>query len=210
MAKTAQELLAQKKFDPLLGELVDTLGCDDAAQLWVRAERRLDALLAGTQELPELERAHVCDFIYPTCALYLELSAVLGREQALDTLMAFAHNLALENRQHFAAITSTRLGARFFIWAFGALQPLLFGTNAGFEVTQGEATTDHVHFEISSCPYQRHTAALGVPELCNLFCTNDDIIYGNLPNVRFSRNGTLGRGAAVCDFDVQAAFSQSD
>ncbi len=51
MAKTAQDLLAQKKYDPLLGELVDTLGCDDAAQLWARAERRLDALLTGALDL---------------------------------------------------------------------------------------------------------------------------------------------------------------
>ncbi len=64
------------------------------------------------------------------------------------------------------------------------------------------STLVNTHFDIVGCPYQRVTAELGVPEICNLFCTNDDIIYGDLPGIRFSRSGTLGRGDAVCDFDV--------
>ena len=203
MAKNARELFEQKKYDPLVATLVDRLGVDGAAALWVRAERRLATLIEGSQDLPALEREHTHSFIYPVCSLYVEMAAALGREEALALLMDFAHDHALENRKPFEAVVKAPGGKRLLIRLFAMLQPRLFGKDAGFEATIGIASSDHVHFDIMDCPYRRHTAELGVPEICNLFCTNDDIIYGDLPGVRFTRAGTLGRGADVCDFDLR-------
>ena len=39
------------------------------------------------------------------------------------------------------------------------------------------------------------------PELCTVYCENDNIAFsGLLPKIRFERNGTLGSGAECCDF----------
>ncbi|MBR3157722.1 MAG: L-2-amino-thiazoline-4-carboxylic acid hydrolase [Atopobiaceae bacterium] len=205
MSRTARKLLEQKKFDPLVARLSDRLGTDGAAALWVRAERRLDGLLKTTEALGKQERMHVEGFIMPTCAIYQEMAEEMGKEEALALLMDFARSNALVNRRFFERPVSVPGGGGLFLRGFAALQPRAFGRNAGFSVRDSSHDGSRVHFDITGCPYQRVTAELGVPELCNLFCTNDDIIYGDLPGIRFSRKGTLGRGAAVCDFDVSLA-----
>ena len=210
MSHTARKLLEQKKFDPIIATLSDKLGTDEAAALWVRAERRLDALLKTTDGLSKEEKAHVEGFIMPTCALYQEMAAAMGREEALALLMDFAHDLALQNRRAFERMVSVPGGKALFLRGFAAVQPRAFGESAGFSVRSSSHDGSHVHFDITRCPYQRVTAELGTPELCNLFCTNDDIIYGDLPGIRFSRKGTLGRGDAACDFDVSLARGMAE
>ena len=210
MPRTARKLLEQKKFDPLVARLSDMLGTDGSAALWVRAERRLDGMLRTTAELGKAERMHVEGFIMPTCAIYQEMAEEMGKEEALALLMDCAHFNALESRRFFERLVSAPGGKGLFLRGFAALQPRAFGASAGFSVRNTSHDCSHAHFDITECPYQRVTAGLGVPELCNLFCTNDDIIYGDLPGIKFSRKGTLGRGNAVCDFDVSLAKGTTD
>jgi len=47
------------------------------------------------------------------------------------------------------------------------------------------------------------TKKYGCPELCTVFCENDDISFrGLMPKIRFERKGTLGQGADKCDFHL--------
>ena len=205
MSRTARELLEQKKFDPLVATLADRLGTEKAAALWVRAERRLDYLLKTADALSKEEKAHVEGYILPTFALLREMSEEMGKEEALALLMDFAHTNALAMRRLFERMVSIPGGKGLFLRGFVAVQPCVFGESAGFTVRRASNDGTHAHLDIVGCPYQRVTAELAAPELCNLFCTNDDIIFGDLPGIRFSRKGTLGRGDAVCDFDVRLA-----
>ena len=50
-------------------------------------------------------------------------------------------------------------------------------------------------------PVRFVTQALGCPELCPLYCENDDIAFAGLaPKITFRRTGTLASGAPCCDF----------
>lgn len=58
-----------------------------------------------------------------------------------------------------------------------------------------------IHFNFSRCLYVDVTRQFNCFELCELFCTNDDItLAGYSPAILFKRNGTLGRGQTECDF----------
>lgn len=58
-----------------------------------------------------------------------------------------------------------------------------------------------IHFDLHRCLYWEVTNALGCPELCSIYCENDDISFsGLMPKIRFERTGTLGNGAQCCDF----------
>ena len=46
---------------------------------------------------------------------------------------------------------------------------------------------------------------LGAPELCQFFCRNDEVCYGDLDGIRFVRTGTLAKGADCCDFLIERA-----
>lgn len=56
-------------------------------------------------------------------------------------------------------------------------------------------------FNYHSCIYVQTTKALGCPEICELFCQNDDISFGALaPRIIFRRTKTLANGDDCCDF----------
>lgn len=58
-----------------------------------------------------------------------------------------------------------------------------------------------LHFDFTRCLYKDCCDEEGCPELCCVFCANDDLSFcGLMPKIRFERGGTLGRGNDRCDF----------
>ena len=58
-----------------------------------------------------------------------------------------------------------------------------------------------IHFNLHNCIYWELTKMYDCPELCCVYCENDDISFsGLLPKIRFERTGTLGNGSQYCDF----------
>ena len=57
--------------------------------------------------------------------------------------------------------------------------------------------------DITECPYNKYLTELGCPELTQLFCRNDEYLYGSLPGLRFTREQTLGTGGEKCDFCIE-------
>ena len=56
-------------------------------------------------------------------------------------------------------------------------------------------------FQPPHLPLPNRHPALGCPELCPLYCENDDIAFAGLaPKITFRRTGTLASGALCCDF----------
>ena len=65
-----------------------------------------------------------------------------------------------------------------------------------------EKGKNYFNVTITKCLW--HTACVenGCPNLCPLFCDVDDITYGGLKKIGFSRTKTLGYGADCCDFHM--------
>lgn len=58
-----------------------------------------------------------------------------------------------------------------------------------------------IHFNLRSCLYHDICVEKGCPELCRVYCENDNIAFsGLMPKIRFERVGTIGEGAECCDF----------
>jgi hypothetical protein len=54
---------------------------------------------------------------------------------------------------------------------------------------------------VMNTEYPRTLQKYGCPELCPVFCANDDTTFaGYHPSVVFERGSTIGRGQEVCDF----------
>lgn len=71
----------------------------------------------------------------------------------------------------------------------------------GWETQWVRCDGKEIHFNLHTCLYQTVTQALGCPELCPLYCENDDIAFAGLaPKITFRRTGTLASGAPCCDF----------
>ena len=61
---------------------------------------------------------------------------------------------------------------------------------------------DYFNVTITKCLW--HTACVenGCEELCRLFCDVDDVTYGGLKKIGFTRTKTLGYGGDCCDFHM--------
>lgn len=203
MGMPSIELLRAKKYDTLLALLVDRLGADGAAALWVRAERRLDGMLAQSRSLPAGERFHVEGYVLPTCALYFELTDAFGRDEAFQMVDDFMAEYSANAAKAFRLMVAVPGGRGFLMRVFGKVVGLVFGERQGFVNKLRECTPNRIAYDVLSCPYQRASARLGAPEICQLFCRNDEVCYGHLDGIRFARTGTLAKGADRCDFLVE-------
>lgn len=63
---------------------------------------------------------------------------------------------------------------------------------------------DKNSFDVTITKCLWHTACVEnqCPELCKLFCDVDDVTYGGLKKIGFSRTKTLGYGGDCCDFHL--------
>ncbi|MGN0666887.1 MAG: L-2-amino-thiazoline-4-carboxylic acid hydrolase [Huintestinicola sp.] len=59
---------------------------------------------------------------------------------------------------------------------------------------------DHYDITITNCLWNNACVENGCPELCRAFCEVDDITYGGLKKLGFTRTQTLGMGGCCCDF----------
>ena len=68
------------------------------------------------------------------------------------------------------------------------------------QVSTQDSGKDYFDITITKCLW--HTACVenGCSELCSLFCDVDDVTYGGLKKLGFSRTKTLGYGGDCCDF----------
>lgn len=58
----------------------------------------------------------------------------------------------------------------------------------------------YYNITITRCLWHEACVEHGCPELCPLFCDVDDVTYGGLHKIGFSRTKTLGYGGDCCDF----------
>lgn len=65
-----------------------------------------------------------------------------------------------------------------------------------------ECGKDYFNVTIKKCLW--HTACVenGCAQLCHLFCDVDDVTYGGLKKLGFTRTKTLGYGGDCCDFHL--------
>ncbi len=160
---------------------------------------RIDTLTGENRALCDKGNyGHLCN-IFTAMALYeMHLAAGCPREEALDRtaqpMWAFVEKGAGTYRRLF--------GKPGMLKILGWLVPKLFakGSGAGWRYAWHEHTASRFRFECHECIYQKIFARYGVPELGPLFCHADDINYGQIPGIRFTRNHTLCKDGQPCDF----------
>ncbi len=203
MGRSSKELLKVKKYNTLKSRLADRLGADEAAALWTRAENRLDGMLPQLSSLSRGERPQVEQFVLPTCAIYFELADTFGNDEAFQMVDEFMAEYSANAAKAFRLIVALPGGRGFFMRVFGKVVPLGFGEKQGYVNDMHECTPNRIAYDVLACPYHRGFSQMDALELCQLFCRNDEICYGDLDGIRFVRTGTLAKGASCCDFLIE-------
>lgn len=71
----------------------------------------------------------------------------------------------------------------------------------GWDIQWIQTDRKETCFHMKSCIYVETTQKYGCPELCPLFCKNDNVVLaGYKPAIVFERNRTIANGDNYCDF----------
>ncbi len=203
MPRDGFELLNNKIYDSLISKLVDRLGMEATAEIWLNAEAWLDLLMASAPDMLESERDLVEERVLPTCAIYHAISAALGKEEAIELLRWFVR----ENIQHWM----WRYDALFAIPGGRRIGMLLlkrdlqrdYAQDKGFDMSITESSSTRLRMEVHACPYLRWCEICGTAEVAPLFCQSDDYASAAVKGVEFTRKSTLAQGNEICDFSFK-------
>ena len=168
--------------------------------LWREATARLDGLLARYSALPKGVHMHTDSRILPSAAIYLTVKEVVGPEKAYRIVEDAAVRGCAEIEKKLQKLMRLPGMPSLFLKAWDPLTKRLFAAGNGFQNVFYPKKKGEYRMDVTACPYCRTFTELGCPELTKIFCENDERIYGRLPGLSFERTGTLGKGAARCDF----------
>ncbi|MBQ9593809.1 MAG: L-2-amino-thiazoline-4-carboxylic acid hydrolase [Lachnospiraceae bacterium] len=196
--KTAEQIMKKKR--EIKEELDKVLPRDESDALWQEATARLVTYQMRYSSLPRGVRFHTDSRILPCAAIYLTVSGAIGKEKAYKVIEDAAIRKCRPIEAKLQKLMRHPRMRSLFIRLWDPLTRKVFGRGNGFTNVFYPRRKDEYRMDITACPYARYMAELGCPELTRIFCENDERTYGNLPGLAFVRTGTIGKGAACCDF----------
>ena len=177
--------------------LVEELGNDRGNRVFGEQEKVLSTLIHNTKGKSENQMKTLTQTILPRVALY---KVLLNNDFSEEDVYACVRKYMLEKvaaKKHASTAKMEIVPGFYTIYSKIFLK--IMRTTDLQENTQSSGK-DYYDITITKCLW--HTACVenGCPELCRLFCDVDDVTYGGLKKIGFTRTQTLGYGGDCCDF----------
>lgn len=187
------QIKQQKQIKAFLSK---TFGADKGSALFTQQEKILSECIKNTRNKSQNQTKMLVQTILPRIALYKAMQAELSTEDTFRHMRTYMMDwIAAEKHASTAKMEAVPGFYRIYSYCFRKIMR----TSDLWESTQAH---DKTHFSASITKCLWHTACVenGCPELCPLFCDVDDVTYGGLRKLGFSRTKTLGYGGDCCDF----------
>ncbi len=162
-------------------------------------ERLLQMLIENTKNKSKNQMKTLTQTILPRIALYQALQkADFSQDDVFRYMRKYMMN-KVAAKKHSSTAKMELVPGFYAIYSKVFLK--IMRTTDLQESTQA-AGKDYFDITITKCLW--HTACVenGCAELCSLFCDVDDVTYGGLKKIGFSRTQTLGYGGSCCDFHL--------
>ena len=177
--------------------LSEEFGKDRGNALFDRQEKALSTLIENTQNKSENQMKTLTQTILPRIALYKTL---LKDGLPEEDVYKYMRKYMLEKvaaKKH-ASTAKMELVPGFYKIYSNIFLKIMRTTDLQESVQS--CGRDYYDVTIKKCLW--HTACVenDCADLCRLFCDVDDVTYGGLKKIGFSRTKTLGYGGDCCDF----------
>lgn len=177
--------------------LVEAFENDRGDALFGAQDKMLGTLMANTKNKSASQMKTLTQTILPRIALY---KALLGDGIPEADAYAYVQKYMLEK----VAVKKHKSTARMeIVPGFYALYSKIFlRIMRKTDLQESTQSHDQKSFDVTITKCLWHTACVenGCAELCRLFCAVDDVTYGGLRKIGFTRTQTLGNGDDCCDF----------
>lgn len=184
----------QKQIKAFLSE---EFGKDRGNALFDRQEKALSTLIENAQNKSENQMKTLTQTILPRIALYKTLSKDGLPEEDVYKYMRKYMLEKVAAKKH-ASTAKMELVPGFYKIYSNIFLKIMRTTDLQKSVQS--CGRDYYDVTIKKCLW--HTACVenDCADLCRLFCDVDDVTYGGLKKIGFSRTKTLGYGGDCCDF----------
>ena len=177
--------------------LIEEFGEERGSAFFAQQADKLTALIETIGDKSENQRKTLIQTILPRVALYQALSQeALPGEDVEATMRKYMQNIVAAEK-HAATAKLEAIPGFYFLYSKAFLR--IMRTSDLWESTQAH-DKDHFEATITKCLWHTACVEAGCPALCRLFCDVDDVTYGGLKKLGFSRTKTLGYGENCCDF----------
>lgn len=177
--------------------LVEEFGKDRGNVLFDRQDKLLNELIENTKNKTENQMKTLTQTILPRIALYKMMSSDdFSKEDVYEYVRKYMLNKVAA--QKHASTAKMELVPGFYSIYSRVFLKIMKTTD--LQVSEQKQGKDYYDITITKCLW--HTACVenGCAELCPLFCDVDDVTYGGLKKLGFTRTKTLGYGGDCCDF----------
>lgn len=179
--------------------LAESFGNDRGEKLFEMQDKVLGDIIGNTKGKTENQMKTLIQTILPRIALYKSLQA---EGLSDDDVYKYMRKYMLEivaAKKHSSTAKMEIVPGFYAIYSKVFLKIM---QTTDLQESVQEHGKDYFNVTITKCLW--HTACVenGCEELCRLFCDVDDVTYGGLKKIGFTRTKTLGYGGDCCDFHM--------
>ena len=177
--------------------LIEEFGVDKGENLFNKQAIMLNELIKNIKNKSENQTKTLVQTILPRIALYKVLQKEDFSEEDVYKYMRKYMMDKVAEKKHASTAKMEKVPGFYFIYSSVFLK--IMRTTDLQESVQSHGK-DYYDVTITKCLW--HTACVenGCEELCSLFCDVDDVTYGGLKKIGFTRTKTFGYGGDCCDF----------
>lgn len=179
--------------------LAESFGNDRGGKLFEMQDKALGEIIGNTKGKTENQMKTLIQTILPRIALYKSfIAAGLSDDDVYKYMRKYMLEIVAA-KKHSSTVKMEIVPGFYAIYSRVFLK--IMRTTDLQECVQ-EHGKDYFNVTITKCLW--HTACVenGCEELCRLFCDVDDVTYGGLKKIGFTRTKTLGYGGDCCDFHM--------
>jgi hypothetical protein len=175
--------------------LIQQYGAQKGNVYFSRQEKQLQSAINKTNGKSKSQVKTLTNTILPRIALY-DVLIKYEPETAVSAMRKYMMDVVACDK-HASTAKMEKVPGFFYIYKSVFLK--IMRTTDLQDSTQ-KSGKDYYDITITRCLWHDACVENGCPELCRLFCDVDDVTYGGLNKIGFSRTKTLGYGGDCCDF----------
>ena len=179
--------------------LAESFGNDRGGKLFEMQDKAIGEIIGNTKGKTENQMKTLIQTILPRIALYKSfIAAGLSDDDVYKYMRKYMLEIVAA-KKHSSTVKMEIVPGFYAIYSRVFLKIM---RTTDLQESVQEHGKDYFNVTITKCLW--HTACVenGCEELCRLFCDVDDVTYGGLKKIVFTRTKTLGYGGDCCDFHM--------
>lgn len=177
--------------------LILEIGAEKGEAVFNKQETILKEIIENTKNKSDNQMKTLTQTILPRIALYKALLAEgFDKEEKNNHMRRYMMDIVAKQK-HASTAKMESIPGFYFLYS-----KIFLKVVRKTDLWESEQARGKDYFDVTMKKCLWHTACIenNCEELCRLFCDVDNVTYGGLKKLGFSRAKTLGYGGDCCDF----------